>query len=446
MLGWDRAAPPPPSRHAGGMAVSATLRTTAVEVQPGGAARCHVLVRNNSAVVDQFVFAVRGDVVDWTEVKPARVNLMPHQEITVELTFSPPRSSEVLAGEHAVALQVSSRGGPGGAVVQEGTVVVAPFTEVETGIVPVTSSSRRRGKHTVAIDNNGNHPHGVEVTAADPDSKLTFKIRPHAPRLEPGTATFVKVTARPKRYFWKGPNRHLPFQVTVIIPGGAPIEVDAGLEQGPLIPQRFFWLFSILLAILLALVVIVTALLRQRPVSIAGPSPTFTPTPTPTPSTTRPRTTTPAPTSTAARTTPAGGTGGVARRPGAGTGGSGGDGDGGDVNTTTFTIRAQAFPGVGGGPQLFAYVVPDGPRHRVTSVVLRNPSADVGEVRVRHGDRVIATVDLADVDRDGTDALVLGPDRAPLVAPGERVVLAVTCRNARDACTPFGTFTAALVR
>jgi hypothetical protein len=428
------------------MAVSATLRTTSVEVQAGGAARCHVLVRNNSAVVDQFVFAVRGDVRDWTEVKPARVNLMPHQEITVELTFSPPRSPEVLAGEHAFALQVSSREDPGGSVVQEGAVLVEPFTEVEAAIVPVTSSSRRRGKHTIAIDNKGNHPHGVEVTAADPDSKLTFKIRPHAPRLEPGTATFVRVLARPKRYFWKGQNRHLPFQVTVIVPGAAPIEVDGGLEQGPLIPQRFFWLFSILLAILLALVVIVTALLRQRPVSIAGPSPTFTPTPTPTPSTTRLTTTTTAPTTTAPRTTPSGGTGGVTRRPG--TGGSGGDGDGGGgrVTTTTFTIRAQAFPGVGGGPQLFAYVIPDGPRHRVTSVVLRNPSADVGEVRLRHGDRVIATVDLADVDRDGSDALVLGPDRSPLVAPGEQVIIAVTCRNARDACTPFGTFTAALVR
>lgn len=428
------------------MAVSATLRTASVEVQPGGAARCHVLVRNNSAVVDQFVFAVRGDVGDWTEVKPARVNLMPHQEITVELTFSPPRSSEVLAGEHAFALQVSSREDPGGSVVQEGAVVVEPFTEVDAGIVPVTSSSRRRGKHTIAIDNKGNHPHGVEVAAADPDSKLTFKIRPHAPRLEPGTATFVRIAARPKRYFWKGPNRHLPFQVTVIVPGAAPIEVDAGLEQGPLIPQRFFWLFSILLAILLVLVVIVTALLRQRPVSIAGPSPTFTPTPTPAPSTTRPRATTPRPTTPSARTTPVRGTGGAVRRPG--TGGSDGDGDGGggQVTTTTFTIRTQAFPGVGGGPQLFAYVVPAGPRHRVTSVVLRNPSADVGEVRVRHGDRVIATVDLADVDRDGTDALVLGPDRSPLVAPGEQVILAVSCRNARDACTPFGTFTAALVR
>ncbi|MGQ0840069.1 COG1470 family protein [Actinokineospora sp.] len=426
------------------MAVSAMLRSTAVTVAAGGAARCHVLIRNNSAVVDQFVFTVRGDVDDWTEVKPGRVNLMPHQEVTVELTFAPPRTSEVLAGEHPFALQVASREDPAGSVVQEGMVTVEPFTDVDAGIVPVTSYTRRKGRHTLAVDNLGNHQHGVEVTATDPDNRLTFKIRPHAPRLEPGTATFVRVLARPKKYFWKGPNRILPFQVKVIVPASEPIEIDAALDQSPLIPRRFFWLFSILLALLLLIVVIVTTLLRQRPVSIAGPAPTATPTSTPS-SSSVPPSSTPVPST-------AGSPSGAARAAGAtGAGGAdnssgGGGGGAGSAVNTTFTIRAQAFPGVGGGPQLFSYVVPPGPRHRVTSVVLRNPAADVGQVQIRHGTRVLATVDLADVDRDGTDALVFRPTQAPLVAPGELVTLAVTCGNARDACTPSGVFTAALVR
>src|SRR5262245_56493290 len=84
--------------HADGMAVSAVLRVTEVTVAPGGVGRCHVLVRNRSVVVDQFEFTVRGEVSDWTQVRPARVNLMPEQEVSIELTFSPPRSSEVLAG------------------------------------------------------------------------------------------------------------------------------------------------------------------------------------------------------------------------------------------------------------------------------------------------------------------------------------------------------------
>ena len=419
------------------MAVSAMLRSTAVTVAAGSSARCHVLIRNNSAVVDQFVFAVRGDVVEWTEVKPARVNLLPHQEVSVELTFSPPRTFEVLSGDHPFALQVSSREDEGGSVVQEGMVTVTKFVDVAADVVPVTSEGRRKGRHTLAIDNLGNHQHPVEVLASDPDNKVTFKIRPRGPQLQPGTATFVKIIARPKKYFWKGPNRHLPFVVKVLAPTVAPIEIESALNQKPLLPQRFFWLFSILLALLLLLMFIVTALLRQRPVSIAGPAPAP-------PSSTAPSTTTAQNPSTApssSRTTTS--------RP---TTSSRSSGSGGSSRTSasgspvTFTVQAQAFPGVAGGPQLFSYVVPPGSRYRVASVVLRNTEADVGELQVRHDDRVLATFDLAAVDREPEDRLTFRLPEPPTVAPGELVTLAVTCGNPEDPCTPSGTFTATLAR
>ena len=421
------------------MAVHAMLRSTRVEVAPGGAARCHVLIRNNSAVVDQFVFTVRGDVAGWTTVKPDRANLMPQQEVTVELTFAPPRSSEVLAGEHPFALQVASREDPAGSVVQEGVAVVDRFTEVAAGIVPVTSSARRVGRHTLAVDNLGNHAHGVEVTAEDADAKLTFRCRPHAPRLEPGTATFVRVRARPRRYFWKGENRKLPFTVKVLVPESEPVEVDASLDQGPLIPRRVFWLLTALFALLMLLMVIVSMLLRQRPVSIAGPSPSATSTPPSVSSAVSRPSTTP---STAPSSRPS-----TSSRPRvASTGSPRTSTSAAPVNRTAFTITTQAYPGVGGGPQQFSYVVPPGPRYRMTSVVLRNPAADSGQVQIRHGTAVIGTVDLAVVDRDGGDAVTFRPDDPPLVAPGERVTLAVTCTNRRDACTPSGVFSVALVR
>lgn len=419
------------------MAVHAMLRSTRVEVAPGGAARCHVLIRNSSAVVDQFVFTVLGDVNGWTTVKPDRANLMPQQEVTVELTFMPPRSSEVLAGEHPFALQVASREDPAGSVVQEGLVEVDKFTEVAAGIVPITSSARRSGRHTLAIDNLGNHAHGVEVKAEDVDAKLTFRCKPHAPRLEPGTATFVRVRARPRKYFWKGENRKLPFIVKVLVPESEPVEVEAALDQGPLIPRRVFWLLTALFALLMLLMVIVSMLLRQRPVSIAGPSPSATSTP-PSVSSTTNTSSSSAPSSRRPSTS--------ARPRVANTGAGRTTTSGAPVNRNTFTIGTQAYPGVGGGPQQFSYVVPPGPKYRVTSVVLRNPAADSGQVQIRHGTTVIGTVDLAVVDRDGGDAVTFRPDDPPLVAPGERVTLAVTCTNRRDACTPSGVFSVALVR
>ncbi|OLR92387.1 COG1470 family protein [Actinokineospora bangkokensis] len=428
------------------MAVSALLRTTEVTVAPGGAGRCHVLIRNNSAVVDQFAFSVRGDVAEWTQVKPERVNLMPNQEVGVELTFSPPRSPQVLAGPHPFALRVASREDPGGSVVQEGVVSVERFTEVVAQVVPVTSTGRRRGRHTLAVDNLGNHAHGVEVTAADPDAKLTFRVKPRSPRLEPGTATFVRVKAKPRKYFWKGPDRSHPFGLTVLVPDGAPVEVEAAHTQQPLVPRRFFWLFSLLMALIIIVAVLVLALLRQQPTSIAGPAPTAKATSTSaSPPTTPPATTTPAPPSAQPTAPPAaqpvgsdplpvGGSGGSTRVP----------------RTTTavpvtggFTIRASAAPGVQGGPQLFSYVVPDGARQRLLSLRLSGPAGDSGHLQVLHGDTPLGDYPLAALTGAGQQ---LRPDPAPLLSPGDVVTLAVECANPRELCTPQAVATTALVR
>ncbi|MDT8913120.1 hypothetical protein [Amycolatopsis sp. PS_44_ISF1] len=415
------------------MAVSATLRTTEIQVAPGAAARCHVLVRNTSAVVDQFGFEVRGDAGEWTRIKPERANLMPQQEVGVELTFVPPRAPDVPAGEHPFALVVSSREDPAGSVVQEGTVTVGPFTEHEADIVPVTSSGRRAGRHTLAVDNLGNHPHAVTVSAADPDAKLTFRVRPAHPVLEPGDAHFVRVVARPEKYFWRGKNRRLPFVVRLHPPDAEPIELQAVFEQSPLIPRRLFWLFPLLFALLLILVLIATTLLRQRPVSVAGPSPTVASAASATsapPSTT---TSSSAPPSSSSSATP----------PPSSTAGPG-DQAAGAVTTTsaTFTIGTEAYPNVGGGPQLFSYVVPPGPAYAITSVVLRDPAADTGQVEIRHEDAVVGTFTLAQVGQDSHGRLTFRPKAPPVIPAGERVTLAVTCTNTQDPCTPSGIFTA----
>jgi len=422
------------------MAVSAMLRSTTVTVAPGASARCHVLIRNNAAVVDQFVFAVVGDVVDWTEVKPARANLMPNQEITVELTFSPPKSYEVLAGEHPFALKVSSREDPNGSVVQEGLVTVTKFVSVEADIVPKTSSGRRKGRHTLAVDNLGNYTYPVDVLASDPDNKLTFKIKPRTPQLTPGTATFVKIVARPKKYFWRGQDRELPFVAKVLPPGGAPIELEATLVQMPLIPRRLFWLFAMLLALLFFLFLLITLLLRQRPVSIAGPAPSA-------PTSTTRTVTSASPTSPALSSSAANSRVTSSRSAAGGGGGARRSNTPATTVPVQFVIQATAYPGVAGGPQLFSFVVPEERVYRVTSVVLRNTQHDVGDLEIRHNDKVLGRFSLAAIDarERPDDELTFRFPEPPEVPAGELVTMAVTCNNPENPCTPSGTFAAVLV-
>jgi hypothetical protein len=420
------------------MAVSALLRSTEVTVAPGASARCHVLIRNNAAVVDQFVFAVMGDIVEWTEVRPQRVNLMPNQEVTVELTFSPPKSYEVLAGNHPFALKVSSREDEAGSVVQEGVVTVTKYAEIAADIVPKTSEGRRVGKHVLAIDNLGNHEYVGEVSATDPDNKLTFKIRPHGPPLSPGHCTFVKIKARPKRYFWKGQDRVLPFQVRVLVPTLAPTEIDAAMKQGPLLPRRLFWLFSILLMLLVILILLFTMILRQRPVSIAGPAPSA-------PSSLEELGSgSQLPSSSAA--TGSGSSIAVTSGSGSssGTGGTGGSGGGGSV-AAAFTIRPSAYPGVAGGPQLFSFVVPEGKKYQVTSVLLHNTEDDVGDLEIRYNDKVLATFSLADVRAAPNNQITHKFTSPPTAKAGELITMAITCRNPENPCTTTGAFSASIV-
>jgi hypothetical protein len=414
------------------MGVTAALRTTSVVVDPGNDARCHVLIRNSGSVVDQFGFTVMGDAHDWTTVKPARANLLPDQEVTVELTFSPPRSHEVLAGDYPFALRVVSREDVAGSLVQEGVVTVAKFAELAAEIVPVTSEGARRGKHTVAVDNLGNYEYPFKLHPTDPDDKLTFRGRPADPVARPGRATFVKLKPKPRKYFWRGANRSIPFKVSVLSEETDPIDLSGTLTQKPMVPPRTFLLLSLLLLMLTVLAVLLATFLRSQPKTMAVHSPTVPPTtsatsssPLTTPTSPSPSATSPSPTSVSA---PGGTTAAraAAPTPAAPRGPS----------TVTFTITASAYPGVS-GPQLFSYAVPAGATYRVTSLVLRNDNGDVGSAQVRNSDQPVATFDLA-ANRQQAYTFPV-----PFTVTGGQVVtLAITCGNTDRPCTPSGRFTA----
>jgi hypothetical protein len=414
------------------MGVGAVLRVAAVTVDPGSDARCHVLIRNNGAVVDQFRFAVLGEARDWTAVKPERANLMPAQEVTVELTFSPPRGHEVLAGEYPFAVQVASREDPGGSVVQEGLVTVAEYAELGAELVPVNSSGARKGKHTLAVDNLGNVEHSIDVRAADPDDKLTFTSRPKVPVLRPGTTTFVKLRARPRKYFWRGADRAWPFSVAVLSELTEPIDLAATFQQRPMLPRRTFLIFSLLIMLLMVIAVLLSTLLRAAPRTMAGPSPSVPPT------SSSPATATSA-SGTASSSAPAAPsiTPAAPTPTGAGVGGQAPSARLTPAAAATrLTIAGTAYPGVS-GPQLFSYVVPNGRSYRLTALELANPGGDRGSARISLGGTQLAVYDLATV-RQASRAPV-----APVTATGGQVItMAVTCANTDRPCTPTTTITA----
>ena len=251
-----------------GVAVTVT-ETDGLQVAPGKEAARDIRIRNTGAVVDSFELDVLGEASSWATVTPSQLNLMPGDEGAATVVFSPPRSPQVLAGEIPYAVRIMSREDTAGSRVEEGSITVGPFSQVVADIVPRTSYGRFSGRHELAVDNLGNHPELATVSASDPDRLLDLRVHPANVTLEPGTATFVKVKAKPKKTFWIGPNKTIPFTVVVSGVDAEQQAVQGSLLQQPILPPWFFKALAVVIALVIALAALWFAFLKPAVESTA---------------------------------------------------------------------------------------------------------------------------------------------------------------------------------
>ena len=238
------------------MGAITSLENTRLAVSPGERITCSVHIRNDGSVVDQFAIDILGKPHGWATVEPRVVNLMPGDVTAVTVTFAPPRSPDVPAGETHFAVQVKSQEDPQGSVVDEGSIEIAAFTELRAELAPTTSHGRRGARHDLIIDNLGNHPAEVELLASDQENRLKFRFRQDTLTAEPGRAVFMPLRVRPEKRFLRGPERKHPFQAQVLTTGTEPVTADGMMIQQQLLPK---WLLPVL-ALLLALVILAVTL------------------------------------------------------------------------------------------------------------------------------------------------------------------------------------------
>jgi hypothetical protein len=223
-----------------------------------------MLVRNTGSVVDQYTIDVVGNSAEWTKVEPKVVNLLPGADVEVTISFAPARSPQVPAGVVPFGIRVLSREDPGGSAVAEGTIDVAPFSDVQIEIVPRQSTGRRRGKHQVAIDNNGNQPTTVQVSATDEEEALDFRLDHAVAAIEPGAAAFIRLRAVPEKRFLKGADRQHPFVVTVVPSNAEPIATRGTMTQRQLLPSWLLPVIALLAVLAIAAVVLYETLLKPQ--------------------------------------------------------------------------------------------------------------------------------------------------------------------------------------
>jgi hypothetical protein len=437
------------------MPVSASLSTARVEVAPGGAANVELTVRNTGSVVDEFRIEILGEGAQWTTASPAVLPLFPGASAPVTITFNPPRRSDRVAGEVDVAVKVVSREDADGSAVEELVVAIGGFDEPDAELVPRTIRASRKANVQVAIDNLGNRRMQRSLVATDADQKLKFETVPAEVVVEAGRAEFAKVTIRPVKTFFRGPDRTIPYRVNLGEgEGESTIALDGTFVQTAMLPKWLVRLLTLLLALLIALAAMwqfafkpvirsaaraaaeaqVDEAVEKASEKVAAQT---------------------AVAIKAAEATGAGATGASdpaaaaaaeaaakeaakkaaaksASKDGASTSaGTGDDGKGGVAKSKRIGVEAAP------GAIASAEWKPGGDddRFSITDVVLQNAQGDTGKIRLKRGDEILLESALENF-RD-LDFHVI----APFIVQGKPVVIEVVCANSAEVgpCKPAAT-------
>jgi hypothetical protein len=211
------------------------LEPAQLTAEPGRDATCSVRIWNVGDVVDAYAVQVLGPAAAWTDVEPATVSLFPGSNGVVRLTFRTPRTPEAPAGPMPFAVRVQSQdAGMSTAVVEEGSLDVAPFAEIAAELLPRTSHSRFAGRHRVRVTNRGNAPTQVRLSGSDAELAVAFAFSPQALTIPGGGVASAGVRARCRNLSWTAAPKQWAFEVTAAADGTAPVEMQGALEQLPL--------------------------------------------------------------------------------------------------------------------------------------------------------------------------------------------------------------------
>ncbi len=218
------------------MGAIAQLSTPTLDVEPGRPAAMAFTVQNTGSVVDRFSFEALGAPGTWVTFSPDTISLFPDASGTVNVVINAPRHSSVSAGPTPFAIKVTSSEDPAGSVVEEGTLNVAPFSEVSAELVPRVTRGRRWGRAQLAVDNRSNCVYRAELESGDPAGALRIAFNAAGIDVPPGGAVFARVRLQPRKTFWRGPTVTRPYQVTLVnqpTVGGQTPGTGATADSGP---------------------------------------------------------------------------------------------------------------------------------------------------------------------------------------------------------------------
>lgn len=210
-----------------GSAVTASLKTPDITVEPGGQATCEVEVNNDGRLVDEYRLQVSGTDPSWCSVEPPSIRLMPRTSGVARVLFRPPHASSPAAGTGPFVVIAASSADPSVWAQAAGSLTIRPFAEVSATVTPQNSQSFGVADHTVSVENRGNAAIRVSVSAQDPDNRLTCELAPPEMTVERGTVGRSQLSVRTTNPREPRNGERVAFQVSVRPAVGAAIRLDA---------------------------------------------------------------------------------------------------------------------------------------------------------------------------------------------------------------------------
>ncbi|WP_327166094.1 peptidoglycan-binding domain-containing protein [Streptomyces zaomyceticus] len=239
------------------MTMWTSLDPAEVTVEPGARAGARLRVRNTGDTVEEYRLSLVGKPSGWSRIEPDVLRLYPGSEGTAEISFAPPRSSDVEAGPLPYGIRVDPRENSGARDVVEGRLTVTPFTGTRAELLPPALLGRFRGRARIAVDNLGNTPLTASLVARDEANRLTFDVRPNAVQIAPGRAAFGELVVRPQAVRWTGAEEQHRFTVAVRRAGDdTALDLDATFDQRPVFGNWLVVVGGLLLTAVIAFIVL----------------------------------------------------------------------------------------------------------------------------------------------------------------------------------------------
>lgn len=190
-----------------------------------------VTVRNLSEVVDEFTFEVVGVAARWTDVTPPSIHLFPGDEGRAQVQLRPPRHHSPPAGSTPFTLRVIALEDLQNPLALECTLDIGGFVSLSASVAPSTSSGRDSGRHLVMVQNEGNLPANIGISANDAEHMIEFALNPPRLTVAPGEAGTVQLTGNGREPFRD--TRPRPFRIVVSDERAPPVTLEAAMVPQP---------------------------------------------------------------------------------------------------------------------------------------------------------------------------------------------------------------------